>query len=462
LRQRGTVLKSSGGYEIFVDRHTANAVYALHLREQQMFLLELPDAVAAGEANLASCEIDPSGNLRVSFERGAFCDLETTLRAAHNAALVIGDIHGDTIESFRRPPTPGILKAAQDMEILLEGVDDNLEFAGLVRGELRSISPEAAARTRCVPSMQSASPIELARYLQAEALDWDLESGRQALRRIARSGHRTGEVGLVDGFRDVRLVHVASGEVLIEAGEPSGFVYIPLSAGLRVIPLGGYATLAVRPWVPLGVTGVIRGATRNSTVTAEQDLSLLMIPKEVYLRAWHRTYDADELVQVLAGLRAAHEGECATLTELEKRLILKSVTLLAEVPGDALTDLASIVTEHRRKAGEAVFEMGDAGDAMYVIVTGRVRVHVGQHTLNHLDKGDIFGEMALLEPEPRMASVTAVVNTHLLRLNREAFTSLMAGHPEMAEAIIRVLMRRLRARARDVAELRAGVRLPEE
>jgi CRP-like cAMP-binding protein len=67
----------------------------------------------------------------------------------------------------------------------------------------------------------------------------------------------------------------------------------------------------------------------------------------------------------------------------------------------------------------------------------------------------VFGEMALLDPEPRMASVTAVEDTQLLRLEREAFLSLMARHVEVAQGVIRVLLRRLRARGQDVAELRA-------
>jgi CRP-like cAMP-binding protein len=457
LRQRGTVLKTSGGYEVFVDRETANAIYALHMGEDQMFLLEVLDAVAAGEANLASSQIDPSGNLRVSFHRGAFPDPETTRQAAHNLALVIDGIQGDTVESFQRRTPLGVSKAAQSMEILLEGADDNLAFAALVRRDLERINPEAAARTRCVPSMQNASDVELARYLQAEALDWDLDTRRQALQRIARSGHRTGDVDPVDGFEDVRLARLKNDEILIEAGAPSGFVYIPLGEGLQAAPLGGYATSAARPWMPLGATGVIRGAARNSTVTAERDVALLMIPKEVYLRAWHRTYGVDELTQVLAQRQAALEGEEVTLTSLEKRLILQTVGLFAEIPARALAELVPIVSEVRREAGEVVLEKGDPGDNMYVIVEGQVRVHDGAHTLNYLGQGDVFGEMTLLDPEPRMATVTAVVDTHLLRLHRHPFHSLMAGHPEMAQGIIRVLLRRLRAQARDVTDLRARV-----
>jgi CRP/FNR family transcriptional regulator/CRP/FNR family cyclic AMP-dependent transcriptional regulator len=98
---------------------------------------------------------------------------------------------------------------------------------------------------------------------------------------------------------------------------------------------------------------------------------------------------------------------------------------------------------------------------MYVIASGRVRVHDGQHTLDYLDRGEIFGEMALLGPETRMASVTAVVETHLLRLHREPFHSLLARHPEMAQGMIRVLMRRLRAQAQEVTTLRARLQQSE-
>ena len=94
-------------------------------------------------------------------------------------------------------------------------------------------------------------------------------------------------------------MEVRKGETLIEAGSSSGFVYIPLGEGLSILPLGGYASTLAHPWIPLGATGVIRGAARNATVIAEQDLRLLVIPKEVYLREWYRPYQGAELAELL-------------------------------------------------------------------------------------------------------------------------------------------------------------------
>jgi CRP-like cAMP-binding protein len=96
----------------------------------------------------------------------------------------------------------------------------------------------------------------------------------------------------------VREIKVQAGEILIEAGPPAGFVYVPLGEGLRIEPLGGCEAFANEAWVPVGVTGVIREAIRNANVVAERDLSLLAIPKDVFLKHWHHTYTQQEFAQL--------------------------------------------------------------------------------------------------------------------------------------------------------------------
>jgi len=74
-----------------------------------------------------------------------------------------------------------------------------------------------------------------------------------------------------------------------------------------------------------------------------------------------------------------------------------------------------------------------------------VRVYDGARTIVELDKDEIFGELALLDPEPRVASVAAVEDTRLFRLDREAFAELMAGNIEIVRGVLHVLCERLRA-----------------
>jgi len=265
----------------------------------------LTSLARAGEANIASSELGPGGNLRLSFHRGAFATDAATRRAAYCAAYTVNDVQADVIDSFHgadrsEPNGSGALKSVGDIQILLESTNDNLAFVELIREELRQLNPAIAARIQFVPSLQNTSEFERTRYLEAGDLNWALSRRREALNQIARSGHKTEAIDLVEGFRHVKWVTLYPGETLIKAESTASFVYIPLGDGLKVMPLGGYAPFSVKAWMPLGNTGVIRGAIRNADVVADQEVSLLIIPKEVYLWHWHRPYAPEELKQLLA------------------------------------------------------------------------------------------------------------------------------------------------------------------
>ena len=90
---------------------------------------------------------------------------------------------------------------------------------------------------------------------------------------------------------------------------------------------------------------------------------------------------------------------------------------------------------------------------MYVIVSGKVRVHDGPRTIAELGERQVFGEMALLDREPRSASVTALEDTQLFRIEAEPFFELIDDRPEVARGIIRVLTGYVRARMRELAAL---------
>jgi len=93
---------------------------------------------------------------------------------------------------------------------------------------------------------------------------------------------------------------VAEGEVLVEAGSPPAFVYLAVGCSLRIEQVGGYRDIDVPPWIPIGVTGVVRRAERNSTVVAAEPGDVLMIPGELFAREWFRPYGQDEFADILA------------------------------------------------------------------------------------------------------------------------------------------------------------------
>jgi signal transduction histidine kinase len=99
--------------------------------------------------------------------------------------------------------------------------------------------------------------------------------------------------------------------------------------------------------------------------------------------------------------------------------------------------------------GDRIFEEGACGDALYLILTGRVQVSKQlewgtQHLLNDLGTGDFFGELALVEEAPRMASADALEETTLLIITKDDFQELLRHNPEMAVPIMRAVTIRLR------------------
>jgi CRP-like cAMP-binding protein len=93
-------------------------------------------------------------------------------------------------------------------------------------------------------------------------------------------------------------------------------------------------------------------------------------------------------------------------------------------------------------AGEAIFEAGDQGDAMYVILGGETEVDVGGR-FHVLRAGDFFGEMALLAPGKRMATVRARDEVRVLRISADRFRE-FTERPGVALSMLKVLVLRLR------------------
>jgi hypothetical protein len=311
LRQRGALLKTSGGYEIFVDQTSADVLFALRRGAEQLLLAALSVPIAAGEANLASSTLDHQGNLLISFHRGAFTSAEVVQRAASYAACAVHDIQADVIDTFQLQSAQeqnGVQTAppTDTLQILLEEVDDNPAFAFLVREQLYALNPQLRGRVHVVPpnrpGRQAPEPSdEEARYAAAATLSWSRAEQRAAVARLARGGHTMAAVRLDAAFEQVRLIRLYAGETLIEAGTTARFVYVPLGEGLMGLPLGGYEPFAAPAWLPVGNTGVIRGAQRNASIYATCELTLLIIPHSVYLNAWHRPYQPAELIARLEG-----------------------------------------------------------------------------------------------------------------------------------------------------------------
>lgn len=150
---------------------------------------------------------------------------------------------------------------------------------------------------------------------------------------------------------------------------------------------------------------------------------------------------------------AANDKEQRMLSTVERVLLLKGVTLFAAIPDDELGALAAALVEEEVDAGTPIVVQGELGTAIYVIARGRVRVHIGGRTLAVQGPREVFGEIAVLNSAPRLASVTAAEAVTLLRLDQEVLYDVMSDHPAVMEGIVRTLTTYLRRSLQQIGDL---------
>ena len=128
---------------------------------------------------------------------------------------------------------------------------------------------------------------------------------------------------------------------------------------------------------------------------------------------------------------------------------LRQVPLFESLDEEAAKELSGLLETLDCEAPKVLFRAGDAGDAMYIIERGKVRISVQatdgrELTLTELGQGDFFGDLALLDRQPRSANATVSEESRLAVLSREHFLSFMRSKPNVALEMLTALAHRLR------------------
>jgi CRP/FNR family transcriptional regulator, cyclic AMP receptor protein len=152
---------------------------------------------------------------------------------------------------------------------------------------------------------------------------------------------------------------------------------------------------------------------------------------------------------------------------LEHKTLLERVPLFAALPADELGELTSRLRPRRYARGETLCLEGDPGTSLYIIDKGRVKLGLTSSEgreiiLDLLGPGEVFGELALLDGEPRSANAVAVESSAVLLLARDDFLRFVEQHPQAALVLLSTLshwLRRLTTQMQDTAFLDVPARL---
>ncbi len=138
--------------------------------------------------------------------------------------------------------------------------------------------------------------------------------------------------------------------------------------------------------------------------------------------------------------------------------VLRQAPLFSGLDDDAAAALESSMSTASLRRGEVLFNEGDDGDQLYVVIDGKVKLgrtspDGRENLLAILGPGQMFGELSFFDPGPRSATATAVTDVDLRSLGHEALSPVLAAHPDVAHALLNQLAGRLRRTNEVVGDL---------
>jgi len=148
------------------------------------------------------------------------------------------------------------------------------------------------------------------------------------------------------------------------------------------------------------------------------------------------------------------------LSSFERLLFIREVPIFKELRDEFLVRLASVMDELAFPASHTIFTKGQEGRSLYIVVSGKVKVHIEDQELVQLDQGACFGEMSLFDAEPRSASVTTLSPSECLVLTQQQLYEAIEETPGIAVNIIRLLSRRIRELNQKMNHMQHSVSTP--
>jgi len=145
----------------------------------------------------------------------------------------------------------------------------------------------------------------------------------------------------------------------------------------------------------------------------------------------------------------------------KRRLLLRRIDIFADLTDREVDTILDVMRERTIPRGTIVFHQHDSGGGLYLILAGSVKITRSgrdgrEVTVAVLSEGNFFGEMSLLDGQPRSASATALQSARLLVLDREHFQRYVLAQPRIVAKLMRELSKRLRAADQAIENLALG------
>ncbi len=285
----------------------------------------------------------------------------------------------------------------------------------------------------------------------------------------------------------VRIEKVAKGEFLFRENEGSMDFHVIREGSITVqkeTPFGPQLLATIAPGDILGEMNFIDRTHRSTDACAVSDLSsfsfsfsaldqIMDEEKEMavglHWAFWRslteKVRDANDQLKMFF-LEDARKSQGRKRSEPKKAEVQQQIRVKSEDKVDLFRErglsaaemklLATFSSEERFREGSMIFREGDSGDKLFIVLDGRVRISkfipgVGEEALAVLDRGDFFGEMALIDDKPRSADAKAhEIDTTVLSIDRATLNEILSMDPHASLQFLNLLCRMISRRLREI------------
>jgi ATP-binding cassette subfamily B protein len=229
----------------------------------------------------------------------------------------------------------------------------------------------------------------------------------------------------------MQLLRYSMGDVILQEGDVGSHAFLIYSGRVRIVKQsnsGKIVTLGTQHAGDIfGEQAILKDTKRTASVRAAEDVALFRIEQE----------DFRQLVDAVPKLASYVEK---FMNDSALRDFLRTSTFLEALKPQEITSLLDQLTEKEFAADTTVLNEGDAGDFMYIVRSGQLKVerqsNGSQQFVRYLREGEYFGEWALMTGEARSATVTTLSDTRCFSLSRDHFDALLESAPKLRDQLV--------------------------
>ena len=276
--------KVFGVCQALLDKMTGKRLYSFPIKNLS-YLIASYSNIYSGLSNIKTIEFINEDSLLLTFVHGSFFDQRIDEHVAFNCALVLTEYLRPFVKIYKMLAQLSSIKI-KPVNIFVESHPDNFSFAGKVINAASHLDRSIPYKVNLMPALTNLSSTEKKRFLSAAIYTESNQNNVEVINHIKETFKSIDIPFVKQAFQMTRILQLNQDELLFEEDSYPGFVYLPLWGSLYGVSKRSQIKFVIETYKLVGHISVISGKLRQASIYAASKVTLLMIPREIYLLYW--------------------------------------------------------------------------------------------------------------------------------------------------------------------------------